>query len=156
MLPKYHFLIGLVFSLSLFFIFPQITFIKALIILVSAVVMDFDHYVYYVSKKRSLNLKKAYHWFSRRHKKVLSLSREKRNEIYLGIHFLHGLEPLLILFVLGIYISEYFFYILIGFTLHLFLDVIHQRTIHDRFDRISLIYDILKFKKKKLKLFITE
>jgi len=149
MLPKSHILLGFIFSLILFIIFPKIGIIGFVIIFFSSFLIDVDHYIYYVFKKRDLSLKNAYSWFIQKRKKYLALSRKKRNEVYLKIHFLHGIEPLLILFVLGFYVSEYFFYILIGFAFHLFLDIIHQRKFHDRLDRISLIYDFIKFRNLK-------
>lgn len=149
MLPKHHILLGTIFAAALFLIFPKIDLIGFLLIIASTVLMDIDHYVYYVFKKRDLSLKNAYKWFIQKRKKYLALSRKKRNEIYTEAHFLHGIEALLILFVLGVYVSKYFLYILIGFAFHLFLDIIYQRKIHDRLDRISLIYDFLKFRRLK-------
>jgi len=147
MLPKYHILLGFFFALFLFFIFPKIEVVGFLIIFLSSFLIDIDHYLYYVFKKRDLSLKNAYSWFIQKRKKYLVLSRKKRNEVYFEIYFFHGIEPLLILFVLGFYVSEYFFYILIGFAFHLFLDIAHQRKFHDRLDRISLIYDFIKLRK---------
>lgn len=147
MLPKHHIFLGTIFAAALFLIFPKIGLIGFLLIIASTVLMDADHYVYYVFKKRDLSLINAYKWFHKKHKRLLSLSRKKRNEIYTEAHFFHGIEPLLILFVLGVYVSKYFFYILIGFTFHLFLDIIYQRKIHDRLDRISIIYDFIKFRR---------
>ena len=149
MLPKSHILLGFIFSLILFIIFPKIGIIGFVIIFFSSFLIDVDHYIYYVFKKRDLSLKNAYSWFIQKRKKYLALSRKKRNEVYLEIHFLHGVEILIILFLLGLFVHKYFCYILIGFAFHLFLDVIHQRKFHDRLDRISLIYDFLKFKKLK-------
>jgi len=150
MFPKHHIFLGTIFAAALFLIFPKIGLIGFLLIIASAVLMDADHYVYYVFKKRDLSLKNAYSWFIQKRKKYLTLSRKKRNEIYTEAHFFHGIEPLLILFVLGVYVSKYFYFLLIGATFHLFLDIIYQRKIHDRLDRISIIWDFLKFKKLKL------
>ncbi|MFH1503334.1 MAG: hypothetical protein ABIE36_01610 [Candidatus Diapherotrites archaeon] len=147
MLPKYHIVLGFIFSIVLFLIFPSINLIGAGIIFLSSFLIDFDHYVYYIFKKRDLNLKRAYIWFIKKQEKLYSLSRKKRNKVPGEFFFLHGIESLLVLFILGIYLSSYIFYILIGFALHLFSDIIYQRTIHDRLDKISLIYDWFKYKK---------
>ena len=149
MFPKHHILLGTIFAAALFLIFPKIDLIGFLLIIASTVLIDIDHYVYYVFKKRDLSLKNAYNWFIQKRKKYLALSRKKRNEIYTEAHFLHGIEPLLILFVLGVYVSKYFYFLLIGATFHLFLDIIYQRKIHDRLDRISIIWDFLKFRNLK-------
>ena len=152
MLPKWHIFLGTIFATALFLIFPKIDLIGFLLIIASTVLIDIDHYVYYVFKKRDLSLKNAYNWFIQKRKKYLALSRKKRNEIYTEAHFLHGIESLLILFVLGVYVSKYFYFLLIGIAFHLFLDIIYQRKFHDRLDRISIIYDFIKFKKiNKLK-----
>jgi len=147
MLPKYHILLGFFFALFLFIIFPKIEVVGFLIIFLSSFLIDIDHYIYYVFKKRDLSLSRAYKWFIQKRKKYLVLSRKKRNEVYLEIHFLHGVEILIMLFLLGLFVCKYFFYILIGFAFHLFLDIIHQRKFHDRLDRISLIYDFIKLRK---------
>jgi len=149
MLPKWHIFLGTLFAVALFLIFPKISLIGFLLIIASTVLMDIDHYVYYVFKKRDLSLSRAYNWFIQKRKKYLALSRKKRNEIYTEIHFLHGIEILIILLLLGLFVHKYFFYILIGFAFHLFLDIIHQRKIHNRLDRISLIYDFIKLRKYK-------
>ena len=146
MLPRNHFFLGLIFSLILvnFFNFPLIA---GIIILLSSVLIDVDHYLYYVYKKKDWNLKKAYEWFLGGRKKFTELSRKQRNEFCHGFAFLHGVEMLILLFVLGRFLSAYFYFILIGFSFHLFLDIIHQKTVHDRFDKYSIIYDYFKFGK---------
>ena len=149
MLPKYHILLGFFFALFLFFIFPKIEVVGFLIIFLSSFLIDIDHYLYYVFKKRDLSLSRAYNWFLKRHKRLLSLSRKKRNEIYTEIHFLHGIEILIILLLLGLFVHKYFYFLLTGATFHLFLDIIYQKKIHDRLDRISLIYDFIKLRKYK-------
>jgi len=149
MLPKHHILLGLIFSGILFYFFPQIGIAGFIIILLSTILIDTDHYLYYIYKKKKYSLAKAYKWFSESKKKMRALSRKQRNEFYTGFCFLHGIEVLAILFVLGKFISVYFYYVLIGFAFHIILDIIHQKTLHDRWDKFSLIYDYYKFKKLK-------
>jgi hypothetical protein len=149
MLPKQHLFLGVILALTLLFIFPQISWIGFFLIVFSTVLIDVDHYIYYIYKKRDFNLKNAYNWFIKNQKKLMLLPRKKRNEFYGGFCFLHGIELLLVLLFFS-KISIYPLFIFIGSTFHLILDLIHQRTIHDRLDRISSIYDFLKFKKLKL------
>ena len=149
MLPTQHLFLGIIFSLILLFIFPQIGLIGFLIIMFSTVLIDVDHYLYYVYRKKDLSLKNAYNWFAFRKKKLSLLSRKQRNEFYTGFCFLHGIEVLGLLFILG-KLSFYFYYVLIGFIFHLFLDIVHQKTLHDRFDKYSIIYDYFKYKKLKI------
>jgi len=82
----------------------------------------FYHYLYYVYKKRDLSLRNAYRYFIKNKKKMLSLSRKERNKIYGGFVIFHGIEFLILLFLLSL-ISEYFLYILIGCAFHLFSDL---------------------------------
>ncbi|MFH1917577.1 MAG: metal-dependent hydrolase [Nanoarchaeota archaeon] len=146
MLPKSHIILGAILSLVLIYFF-NFSLIAGIIILLSSVLIDVDHYLYYVYKKKDWSLKRAYNFFIVGKNKIASLSRKQRNEFYHGFSFLHGIETLVILFILGKFLSEYFYYILIGFSFHLFLDIIHQKTIHDRFDKYSIIYDYFKYKK---------
>ena len=146
MLPRTHTFLGLIFSLAIVYIF-NLSLIAGIIIFLSSVLIDVDHYLYYVYKKKDWRLKRAYNFFIVGKNKIASLSRKQRNEFYHGFSFLHGIETLVILFILGKFLSEYFYYILIGFSFHLFLDIIHQKTIHDRFDKYSIIYDYFKYKK---------
>ena len=147
MLPTKHFIFGLIFAGFLYFIFPKIGLVGFLIIIFSTFLIDVDHYLYYVYRKKDFSLRNAYKWFIKQKKKFLALPRKQRNKFQTGFCFLHGIEILIILFLLGIFISKYFYFILIGFAFHLVLDIIYQRTIMDRLDRISIIYDFFKFKR---------
>ncbi len=148
MYPKQHFFFGVVFSLVLLILFPKITWMGALIVLASTVLIDVDHYFYYVYKKRNLNLKRAFEWYDQAKDKFFSLSREQRNKIPSRFYFLHGTEMLIFLFI-GIYLFPFFLFIFVGVAFHLLLDAVDQTVYHDRVDKISLIYDFFKFKKLK-------
>ena len=77
MYPTQHLLLGIIFSLVLLFLFPQIGFLGASIIILSTVLIDVDHYVYYVYKKKDLSLKNSYNWIIKKGNKCLA----KRGEI---------------------------------------------------------------------------
>ena len=145
--PSKHFIFGLIFAGFLYFIFPKINFIGFLIIIFSTFLIDVDHYLYYVYKKKDLSLKNAYKWFVANKKKFLSLPWKQRNKFQTGFCFLHGIEVLFILLILWIFISKYFLFVFTGFAFHLLLDSIHQTTYWDRISKVSLVYDYLKFKK---------
>jgi len=152
MKPTHHLFLGVLFALFLISLFPQIGWIGFLMIVLSTVLIDVDHYLYYVYKRKNYNLKNAYEWYIQNRKKLHLLSRKQRNKVYPGFFFLHGIEILFILSLLWGFVSEYFFFIFIGFAFHLLLDIVDQTTCWDRIDRVSLIYDFLKFKKlKKIK-----
>lgn len=148
MYVKHHIILGGLFSLILFLVFPAIGLIEFSLIFLSSFLIDVDHYTYYVYKKKDLSLKKAYKWFMKMEKKLLSLPRNQRNKISSNLVFLHGIEMLILLFLLG-FVSKYFFFIFIGFSFHLLLDMVKETSYHDRIDKFSLIYDYFKFKKLK-------
>jgi len=149
MYPTQHLILGIIFSLVLLFLFPQIGIIGVLIIIFSTVLIDVDHYLYYVFKKKDLSLKNSYNWFIKKVNKFHNLPRKQRNKFYLAFCFLHGVEILIILLLFS-KLFPYFFFIFIGFSFHLLLDLISETQYRDRIDRISLIYDFFKFKKMEL------
>ena len=102
MLPKWHVLFGAIFSVIIFSVF-HITIFKTTLIFLSSFLIDFDHYLWYVFNKKSLNLKKAYNWFISHSKKFLLLDSEKRKEYKMPNFIFHGLEFWIIIFVLSLY-----------------------------------------------------
>jgi len=146
MLPKYHLLFGFLFSLILFIFFPFIGLSGFLIIFASSVLIDFDAYLNYIFIKKDFNLINAIKYFSKKRKEALLLPREKRTQRKGNIRILHGIEILLILFILGFFISKIFLFIFIGFAFHLFLDLIEQIYYGFRIAKVSLVYDFIKLK----------
>ncbi len=152
MLPKYHIAYGIAFSVLLYFILPEIGLIGTILVLASSILIDTDHFIYYAVKNKSWNLKKAIKYFKDARKKRSKIPEKQRKKYYGGWCFIHGIETLIILFLLGTFFSIYFFYILIGVAFHLTLDLIEQIQGGSRIDKISLVYDYFKFKKlKKIK-----
>jgi hypothetical protein len=147
--PKIHFLIGFLFITLLHFIFPQITFLNLLIILFSSVLIDVDHYFYYIFIKKDFNLIKAYNWFKEGVRKTRRLPLKERKKMYTGFYMFHGIEPLIILFLLGISVSQFFFFVFLGFSFHLLLDIPSEIIIKGTFQKISLIYNYTQFRKSK-------
>jgi|SRR3989344_4581743 len=149
MLPKYHLILGFFFSLIFFSFLPSIGFLGFMIIFLSSFLIDFDHYTPYVIRNKDFSLKNALKW----HQSVMEITskmpREEKNKVYVHMCFLHGIEVLFILFLLGHFVSHYFYFVLIGFSFHLIIDVIYEQTYWDRIDKLSLIYDYFHFKKLK-------
>ena len=90
MLPRWHIIFGFLFILLVWQLFPEISFFYLGLILFGAIFIDFDHYAYYVYKKKNLSLKKAYNWFIEFEKKFLSLPKNQRNNFYCGFLLLPG------------------------------------------------------------------
>lgn len=130
--------------------FPeQIGLLGAGIIFFSSFLIDVDHYIYYLIKNKSFSLVKAFNYFSNARDKILKIPFEKRKNYYSGWCFFHGIEWIILFFILGILVSKYFLFISIGFTFHLCLDWIEEFFKSPRIDKVSVIYDFFKFKRLK-------
>ena len=144
-----HIILGIIFSAVLFLLFPQIKLMGFLIVFLSSVLIDVDHYVYYFFKKKDWSLINAYKWHVKNWKKYISLSRPEKFKVYSGWYFLHGIEAITLFLMLGLFVSKYFLFIFIGFLFHFFIDLYDEISLKGRIIKISMIYDF--FTSKKLK-----
>ena len=148
MLPHKHFVYGILLSLILALVLPDIVgFLGVLLILSATVLIDFDHYLYYVYTRKDYYLINAYRFFVENRKKFRALSESKRAEYYGAWCMFHGLEALTIALILTFLVSEYFGFVFIGMAFHLIIDYVEQWRLYSRKDRISSAYDFLKFRK---------
>ena len=115
MLPKTHFILGLIFAGILFFLF-KITFFDSFLILFSSVFIDVDHYVLYGIRKKDWNLNHSYKW----HKDLDSLPKESLKPY---MHLLHSVEFLVFIGILSFYFNLFLF-IFLGLIFHSTLDLI--------------------------------
>ncbi|MEK6878752.1 MAG: metal-dependent hydrolase [Nanoarchaeota archaeon] len=149
MYPKQHFFIGLAFSLLLFLVLPSIGLLGIITITLSSVLIDADHYLYYIYKKKDPSLKNSYYWFRENIKKVLALPEKQRLKFYHGLYIFHGLEILLMLLILSIFVSKHFLFILTGFNLHLFLDLLTDYKNYTKSYKYSIFVNLVYSKKLK-------
>jgi len=120
MLVENHIKINLLLGiLLLFFIKP----IYVIIIFLSSILIDLDHYFYYIFEKKRFSLKSAYHWYLIERERFHKLSREEKKKHRYFIFIFHGLEPLIIIFLLSNYYLILLF-IFIGFIMHLAEDLV--------------------------------
>ncbi len=141
--PSTHIFFGLLFSAFLFFLFPETGIINISLIFLSSVLIDVDHYLYYAYKKKSINLKEAYDYFMEHKTKKKEIGGEYCSPSVLCI--LHGAEVLLIIFVLSFFFKPLYF-IFIGFSFHLLLDMVEQAIYSEKFEKFSLVNDFLNYK----------
>lgn len=147
MFPSKHFLYGGIFSLSLYLLFPQINFFSFLVIWFSSVLIDVDHYLYYVCLNKNLSLKKSYKWFRSFEKKFEEIPNKK--DFFCGVYFLHGAEVAILLLALA-YFNNLFLFIFIGFIFHQMLDLIDISIKGARYDKvISSFYSLFRGRNKK-------
>lgn len=150
MLVKYHVIFGFFASLLIWLIFPQIGWFYASVILLSSVLIDVDHYLYYVWIKKDWNLSYAYRWFSLKLEDWRKLPKQERHQFERQILFMHGIEFILLTSLL-IFVHKIFLFILIGFLIHLALDfidlIIHKEPLYIKISPI-LVYKRNKNKKR--------
>ncbi len=149
MLPKYHLILGFIPSLFIFIIFPSIGLVGFLIIWTSSFLIDFDHYLHYVFMKKDFSLRRARIWFFKRREKVNSLKKEERKKYKEEIIIFHGVEFIILLIFLC-FLNSFFFYILVGILIHLFLDFIHTIYYNHQHVKFSQIYNWIRNRNKKV------
>ncbi len=150
MKPKFHIVFGIVSSIIIYFLFPQITLLHLLVIFASSVLIDGDHYFYYILKKRNLNLIQCFRWYRDNLKKTLSLPMNERKKIYSGFYIFHGIEWIIIIFVLGFYINPIFYFVSFGFLIHFLVDTPSEFYFKRTFDKISLVWNYHRFRKTQI------
>lgn len=111
MLPKSHIILGIIFSLLLYF-FMHVSIISALVVLLSSVLIDIDHYLWYVFRKKDLSLANSYRWY-----KNLPFNHKPM------FHFMHSVEFLILTFLLS-FIFPVFLFIFLGFIFHSIADIL--------------------------------
>jgi len=116
MLPSIHLISAILISVILAFFFQ---WWQILLFFLAAIFIDVDHYIYFIYKKRSANLSKAYNYFYNLNK----ILAKRKNQLELLMIF-HNLEFLIILFILTLFSFPIFFPILFGVLVHYSLDFI--------------------------------
>jgi len=147
MLPKKHLIINLI--LSLIFLYFTTPF-NAGIIFLSSILIDIDHYFYYIFEKKNFSLKKAYFWFRIQRSRFIKLSKEERKKHKYFIFVFHGLEILIVLFILSYY-YPIFFFIFIGFLIHLAEDSAEAFKLNVLERKLFLSYAIYMHWKNRVK-----
>lgn len=141
MMPKYHLIINFLVCLPLLFILNPI---YVTIIFFSSVFIDIDHYFYYVLKEKDFSVIKAYKWFLMKRKIWLKLSKQERKKHEKGFLIFHGIEPLILVFILS-KIFPIFFFIFIGFLMHMIEDLIEDVPINAAKQKFFLTYAIYSY-----------
>ncbi len=113
MLPKYHIIIGFLFSIIVWLILPQIGVLGFLLIFLSSILIDIDHYLTYGFQANVWDLRKSYI----KHKEIF---RKRQKPI---MHLLHSVEFLILVFLLSLLFHPVVF-ILIGLLFHSITDMI--------------------------------
>jgi hypothetical protein len=134
MLPKYHFILS--FILSFLLLIFNVNPIFCLLFFLSGFLIDTDHFIYYVQKKKDFNLRNAYYY----NKNYLEQDLKRKNQTRL-VYIFHTVEFLIILFVLSLF-SELLWSVLLGCLFHILTDFISEiSSKHKKYKRVySLIF----------------
>ena len=145
MFPKQHIIINFFISLILlFFLSP----LYVLIFYLSSFLIDIDHYAYYVFEKKDLSLRKSYRWFKikdSRWKKLTTKERRKHSNTFL---FLHGIEPLIVIFLLS-KTYPFLLFVVFGFIVHLLEDMVEEVKLGVAERKIFLSYSLYVYLTKE-------
>jgi hypothetical protein len=148
MLPKTHAILKAIFSILLYVLFHTSLF-NVLIVFLSSFLIDFDHYLWFLYRKKSFNLKKAYFWFKEKRKKWLELSKKEREKHRRAYLIFHSIEFWMLLLFLSFF-NKIFLFILLGVLFHMIFDYIEIFYVKEKFYfKLSLIWIYLKNKDKK-------
>lgn len=152
MLPRWHILTGGIFSLALWYFFPQTEWYYLAIVFFSSFLLDFDHYIDAVLKTKKSGLFNAFEY----HKKLMKqekLERKKGIRKRGDFHVLHTVEFHMFVFALG-FLHPLFFYVFAGMIFHSLVDFISfafEGRLYRREYLLSIwIRDVLKSKQGKV------
>lgn len=150
MLVKYHLLFSFIFAYILTYFF-HFSLLAGVIIFLSSILIDIDHYFYYVVAKKNISLKNAYNWFIKKRKKFLKLSKSQSQKYKGVVMIFHGVESLAVLYILYTILNwSWLIYVLIGFTFHLLIDITEIIITYGNITlKLSPIYVALTNKHKK-------
>lgn len=152
MLPRWHIILGLIFSIVLSYIFPSILLYEAIIVFLSSFLIDFDHYLVAVLQTKRLSLFESFKFY-----KKLAIEGKKRSDKGIRIKgfmmIFHTLEFNLLVLLIGLFVFRPFLFVFIGMVFHSLCDIIYliykDIMYHRHFLLTPWIFDIYKQKKKK-------
>lgn len=124
MIPRWHIILGGIFILLIWILFPQIAWFNLILIFLASFLIDIDHYMCSVLENKSFSLRKAliyYYLLNKKADEELKKGIKKRG----NFHVFHTIEFHLFVLVLSLWWSE-FFYIFIGMVFHSFTDAIYM------------------------------
>ena len=148
MLPKYHLFIGFIASILIYFLF-NITLFQTAIVFISSLLIDIDHYLLYIFRKKDFSLINSIKYFKERRKRWLLMKPEKRKHHKRAIFIFHGIEFWLLLVIISIYFNLIWF-VLLGILIHIFLDYLDIIYINDSlYTKFSQLYVYYTNKRKK-------
>ncbi len=133
MLPRWHILLGALFTILLWVLSPQIQIFYLILVFAASVLIDFDHYLCAIYRTKKFSIREAlkYHVRHIAHlKKQEHLGMKPRSDF----HLFHTIEFHFLIGLLSIAWTP-FFYFFIGMVFHSLVDLydgLRNDTIHRR------------------------
>lgn len=115
MLPKYHIIFSIILTIILYLL--NFDFLFILLFFLASILIDIDHYFFYIIKKKNFNLGKTYKYF----RYELNRARIKKPKTLLFIF--HTIEFFLLLLILSLFLN-FFWPIFFGCLFHDVIDII--------------------------------
>ena len=76
MLPRWHVVLGAIFTSVIWIFAPQVGIFYLLLIFAASFLIDFDHYACFVMKTKKLSLKKSFSYHNKLKKKKKGRNKE--------------------------------------------------------------------------------
>ena len=122
MLPKWHILLGIIFSVLLKLVFDFGVY-EVLIVFLAAVLIDLDHYAVFLLKKRKFGLKEAFRYYEENEIEQMTNMKKgiKKKD---DLQIFHTVEFHLLVFALAVYFYWVFF-VFLGIMFHSVSDFVY-------------------------------
>lgn len=131
MIPRYHFILGLIPAVLISFINP----IYGALFLIGAFFIDFDHYMVYVLAFKDFSISRAVRFFA---DDIATFARKHNVKIFLPFH---NIETFVMMLIICIYLPVLYF-LFFGMIFHYVLDLIYD---YHRFNRFVREFSIIGY-----------
>ena len=137
MLPKWHILLGAIFTIALFLMAPETNPVYLALLFFASFLIDFDHYIMAVKRTNLLSVKSAFQYYK-------ELDKIEREEYKKGLrnkgdlHIFHTVEFHFLLALLS-YFWVGFLFIFAGMVFHSIIDLAYL-LYQDRFYRREFFF----------------
>ncbi|MEM2932898.1 MAG: metal-dependent hydrolase [Candidatus Pacearchaeota archaeon] len=159
MMPVFHIVFGLVFSLVVYFLF-NLNILAFFILFFSTWISDLEFLAIYAIKNfakiKEMGLRGTYTYFIKKKKRIARMPYKQKIRVLLAsrFSFFHSFEfifalAMILFFVLKSFsYSIYLWYFLVGITFHLLLDILEGVSIKEKFSIILFYIAKRKWKMK--------
>lgn len=124
MLPRWHLILGALFTFAIWLISPETRFIYLALIFLATILIDFDHYLVAVVRTGKVSLAEAFNYHE-----MCKIKREKLHKKGVrkkgDFHIFHTIEFHVLIGILGVFFLP-FFYIFLGMVFHSLTDVFYM------------------------------